>query len=272
MKHRSRIIKGEFFQNPDLAKLSAYARLLFIGLWTVADRKGRLQNNSILLKAMVFPYESVKVEPLLVQLEKSGFIQRYKIDSFECIQIVNFLKHQKIHSHEAKSELPNLLDVTKCNDNVIKCSDKQVLDSRIKIGRGSSNSRDSSRSKDQEIPFEKIITHLNHLSGKNFDHFKEHSRKWIKARWREKYTLENFYYVNQIKAEEWLGTEREQYLRPKTLYSPEHFETYLNQRKIPRQYSEKINKALVAAAEYLKQEGFEIEANYTDAEQNLLSR
>jgi hypothetical protein len=50
----------------------------------------------------------------------------------------------------------------------------------------------------------------------------------------------------------------EKHLNPETLYGNK-MEKYLNQRRIPRQYSEKTNRALIAAAKYLKQEGFEVD-------------
>ena len=39
---RARNIKPGFFRNADLAELTFEARLLFIGLWTLADSEGRL--------------------------------------------------------------------------------------------------------------------------------------------------------------------------------------------------------------------------------------
>ena len=42
---RSRNIKPSFFMNEDIIELPYEARLLFIGLWTLADREGRLENR-----------------------------------------------------------------------------------------------------------------------------------------------------------------------------------------------------------------------------------
>jgi len=40
---RTRSIKPSFFKNEFLAECEPMARLLFVGLWTLADRDGRLE-------------------------------------------------------------------------------------------------------------------------------------------------------------------------------------------------------------------------------------
>jgi hypothetical protein len=42
---RTRQIKPGFFKNDELAELPIEARLLFAGLWTIADREGRLEDR-----------------------------------------------------------------------------------------------------------------------------------------------------------------------------------------------------------------------------------
>ena len=42
---RARNIKPGFFKNEFLAEMPCEVRLLFIGLWTLADREGRLEDR-----------------------------------------------------------------------------------------------------------------------------------------------------------------------------------------------------------------------------------
>jgi len=42
---RSRNIKPGFFRNADLVELPVETRLLFIGLWGLADREGRMSDR-----------------------------------------------------------------------------------------------------------------------------------------------------------------------------------------------------------------------------------
>lgn len=105
---RSRNIKPGFFKNEYLSELSAYARLLFVGLPLLADREGRLKYRPKQIKAELLPYDEVDVEALLHELNNAcdNFLVIYEIDSNKYIQITNFVKHQKPHKQEKDSEIP----------------------------------------------------------------------------------------------------------------------------------------------------------------------
>ncbi|EOB7509657.1 hypothetical protein [Providencia stuartii] len=103
---RARNIKPGFFTNDDLAECDPLARILFVGLWTVADREGRLEDKPRKIKAMVLPYDNVDCDKLLAQLHGKNFITRYAVDGNEFIQINNWKKHQNPHMKEAASEIP----------------------------------------------------------------------------------------------------------------------------------------------------------------------
>ncbi|MBQ0532629.1 hypothetical protein J7S73_21535 [Providencia rettgeri] len=103
---RARNIKPGFFTNDDLAECEPLARILFVGLWTVADREGRLEDKPRKIKAMVLPYDDADCDKLLAQLHGKNFITRYVVDGNEFIQINNWKKHQNPHMKEAASEIP----------------------------------------------------------------------------------------------------------------------------------------------------------------------
>jgi len=105
---RARNIKPSFFTNEDLVELPFEDRLLFIGLWTLADREGRLEDRPKRIKMAVFPADNVDVDASLARLAKSGFIARYEVRGIACIQVLNFAKHQNPHVREAASELPSI--------------------------------------------------------------------------------------------------------------------------------------------------------------------
>jgi len=81
-------------------------RLLFIGLWCVADRMGRLEDRPERLRAEIFPYDDVDVPAGLSALETGGFISRYEREGMRVIHVTNFLRHQSPHHTEKKSVLP----------------------------------------------------------------------------------------------------------------------------------------------------------------------
>ncbi|NYT67954.1 hypothetical protein [Pusillimonas noertemannii] len=103
---RARNIKPSFFANDDLADIDPLGRLLFIGLWTVADRDGRLEDRPRRIKAEVLPYDDCDIDTLLGDLQKHGFIHRYEVGGERFIQVVNFAKHQNPHVKESASSIP----------------------------------------------------------------------------------------------------------------------------------------------------------------------
>lgn len=103
---RARNIKPGFFRNEVLGELSAHTRLLFIGLWTLADREGRLEDRPKRIKIELFPFDSIDIDPMLAELQSEGFIVRYEIDGRKLIEVENFVKHQDPHYKEKASELP----------------------------------------------------------------------------------------------------------------------------------------------------------------------
>lgn len=103
---RSRNIKPGFFTNDELAECSPIARLLFAGLWTIADKEGRLDDRPKKIKALVLPFDSVDCDDCLKQLHDRHFINRYAVEGNAYIQIANWKKHQNPHCKEAASEIP----------------------------------------------------------------------------------------------------------------------------------------------------------------------
>jgi 5-methylcytosine-specific restriction endonuclease McrA len=103
---RSRNIKPGFFLNEHLAELPFETRLLFIGLWCLADREGRLEDRPAKIRVGLFPYDNVNVDSMLTELESKLFVHRYEIDGIKVIEIENFVKHQDPHYREKASELP----------------------------------------------------------------------------------------------------------------------------------------------------------------------
>ena len=73
-----------------------------------------------------------------------------------------------------------------------------------------------------------VISYLNLKAKKNFKVDTASHQKFIKARLKEGYVLEDFKKVVDIMAAKWKGTEYEQYLQPQTLFGNK-MDNYLNQ-------------------------------------------
>ncbi|EUL92836.1 HNH endonuclease [Enterobacter hormaechei] len=103
---RSRNIKPGFFTNDELAECSPFARLLFAGLWTIADREGRGEDRPKKIKVLVLPFDSIDINELMQTLHDKGFIRRYEVESDKYFQICNWSKHQNPHHKEIASVIP----------------------------------------------------------------------------------------------------------------------------------------------------------------------
>ena len=75
---------------------------------------------------------------------------------------------------------------------------------------------------------QEVISYLNLKSKKNFKVDTASHQKFIKARLKEGYVLEDFKKVVDIMVPKWKGTEYEQYLQPQTLFGNK-MDNYLNQ-------------------------------------------
>ena len=105
---RARNLKPGFFANEQLGGCTPHARLLFAGLWCMADREGRLLDRPARIGGELFPYDdNLDIDALLDELfHHDGLITRYSADDRKLIQINNFSKHQRPHQNEVQSQLP----------------------------------------------------------------------------------------------------------------------------------------------------------------------
>lgn len=110
---RARNLKPSFFRNEKLVARSFASRLLYAGLWTLADRRGILKDRPAWIEMEVFPADTVDVEALLNELadwredEDEPLIYRYEVDGKRCIFIPGFAQHNRPHKDEKKSDLPD---------------------------------------------------------------------------------------------------------------------------------------------------------------------
>lgn len=103
---RTRNLKPNFFKNDILGSLNPLARLLFSGLWCLADREGRLEDRPLRIKAEILPFDDCDVDSLLSLLHENGFITRYEAEGKKYIDIPRFTYHQHPNMKEAASEIP----------------------------------------------------------------------------------------------------------------------------------------------------------------------
>lgn len=107
---RIRTVKPVLFRHTDLFKAEQSSglplRLVFIGLFTCADREGRFRWRPQELKLDVLPYDEVNLDEALTALARYGFILKYRVghEYFGCIP--TWHQHQCINKRESVSQLP----------------------------------------------------------------------------------------------------------------------------------------------------------------------
>ena len=90
-----------------------------------------------------------------------------------------------------------------------------------------------SRVSPKNYPIYIPIQYLNQETGHAYKFIATHT-KFIQARYKDGYTLEDFKKVIDTKVAQWKNnSQMAQYLRPKTLFSPSNFDSYLNE--VPKQ-------------------------------------
>jgi hypothetical protein len=126
---RSRNIKPGFFVNEDLTEIEPLGRLLFAGLWCLADREGRLEDRPKKIKLSILPADNCDIEALLNELQQRAFLIRYEVNGVKYIQIKNFAKHQSPHHKEVASVIPappNHVDSGKNPDTTTKDQKERI--------------------------------------------------------------------------------------------------------------------------------------------------
>lgn len=252
---RSRQIRPQFFMNERLAECSLSARLLFIGLWTLADREGRLECRPKLIRAHIFPHESKPpdINKLLLELSQGEFISLYSENGIDYLWIRGWKEHQNCHHKELPSQLPKPPLVTIDDPSMIMHDSSMIVDdssTKKEYKKEQEQEREKEEEKEEEL-FDQIITDLNMVTkrtGRQMLKVGEKVKTDIRARFKDGYTLEDFKHVHRVKTKDWVGTEYEKFLTPETLYRPTKFPKYAAQQFLtPKQTL--LNESGLATAE-----------------------
>lgn len=133
---RKRAIKPDFNADENIAALSPWARLLYIGLWGQMDRHGLMEDSPALMRSKVFPADDhtlAQIEGWRDELLKGGpsgppRLIRFRWKTKRLLFCPTFARHQKVYPDE-----PAVFDVP-----------REILDElRKKWEKGEVNQDDS---------------------------------------------------------------------------------------------------------------------------------
>lgn len=75
-----------------------------------------------------------------------------------------------------------------------------------------------------------IVNYLNSKVNSNYSYHARNIQQLVMDRLEEKFTVKDFKKVIDNKCRDWLNTKYAKFLRPETLFSVEHFDSYLNEK------------------------------------------
>jgi len=112
---RKRMIDPKIWTSSDFINLTIRQRLLFIGIISNADDRGRLEGDPRSVKAKIFPADDFPTDEIqkdLDALTKSDMIVLYQVknSTHTYLQVVNFHRYQYIKKPQ-KSTIPIPLDI-----------------------------------------------------------------------------------------------------------------------------------------------------------------
>jgi len=157
---RIRTVKPEFWTDEKVVSLSAFARLLFIGLWNFVDDEGRAAYSPARLKMQILPADPVDIAELLGEIRREKLIVVYASDNKEYFEVCGFTKHQKVDRRNA-SKLPAppiSPDLRRFPPNYSAGSRKG---SRIKEGKSTSSLRSDVQHTPKTTPHAQLETVLD---------------------------------------------------------------------------------------------------------------
>ena len=106
---RKRMIDPSIWQSEDFGKLSTLAKIVFIGLFSLADDEGRGRCNPVYLKSTLFPYEenirSADIDKTLSEISSNMSVVLYSCDGSSYYSLLSWDTFQKI-DRPSQSKIP----------------------------------------------------------------------------------------------------------------------------------------------------------------------
>jgi hypothetical protein len=104
---RIRSIHPGFFTDEQYVTVSAFARLLLLGLLTEADDNGVFEWKPVQIKMRIFPVDTLDIPGLLEELGAAHAIKRVELGGHDCGLIRNFRKYQRPKFPKYRYVLPD---------------------------------------------------------------------------------------------------------------------------------------------------------------------
>lgn len=194
-------------------RLAPNSKLLYGEITALCNEKGFCWASNDYF-AQLYEVKKETISRWIADLIKYGYIKREIIYKEGTNQIIN--RYLQINQYPIDKKINTPID-EKVKDN------NTVFNNTFNNNNGKA-----------DIPYKKIIDHLNEQTGKKYK-VTEKWRSLIKARFNEGQTYEDFIKVIDVKTKQWINdSAMSKYLRPATLFGNK-FDDYLNEYQAPKQ-------------------------------------
>lgn len=220
------------------------AQALYFHLSMRADDDGFLNNTKKIMRiinANQNDYDLLIAKAFIIQFDDGiCVIKHWRIN--------NYLRNDR-YKPTIYQEQKNMLEIKGNGRYSIKkdigIPDGYQCETQVSIGKDSIDkiNKDILSSKNETC--KEIIDYLNEKTNKKFRPNSAATRRHLNARLDEGYKVEDFKKVIDVKCQQWIDdVKMKAYLRPETLFSATHFESYLNEYmdKPKSKYSDAIER------------------------------
>lgn len=145
---RKRMIDPNIWQSEDFSKLSTLAKLVFIGLFSLADDEGRGRCNPVYLKSTLFPYEegirSADIDKTLSEISSNMSVIFYSYNGSNYYSLYNWNTWQKI-------DRPSESKILEYDENtMIKIFDECSTNARRVVSSNKNKIEDNKKRKEEK--------------------------------------------------------------------------------------------------------------------------
>ena len=147
-------------------------------------------------------------------------------------RVHNYIQGDRYHKTQYINEKNQL--IVEENNTYTKCiQDVSNMDTQVRLGKDRLGkvSKDILSGSDEpdHLPYKEIVDYLNQNTGSKYRSSGAKTKKLIKSRFNEGFSLDDFKQVIDIKSAQWLKDQKmNKFLRPETLFGSK-FESYLNE-------------------------------------------
>ncbi|MFT8477706.1 MAG: conserved phage C-terminal domain-containing protein [Liquorilactobacillus sp.] len=229
-----RMLSKQITETDTFLDLPLSTQALYLHLIMNADDDGFLGNARTVLRMVGGSNDDFKLlaakQFIIVFDDGITVIKDWRIHNYiqkDRYRSTMYSEHRKELSVDKNQSYQRIQDTdTKWIQDVSK-TDTQVRLGKDRLGKDSKTY--SPAKAEQYLPYKEIIDYLNEKAGTSYRATTKKTQTLIKARFNEKFSLDDFKRVIDNKVAEWKNdTAMNKFLRPETLFGTK-FESYLNQ-------------------------------------------